>query len=1549
MVDLNKILHQAFSRPSALTAFNRWLKTLASRGAEGATSALSLAMLVFLVQEARANASVSAESEESVAPEAASLDTIRQLFDAPGRSAGAVAGVEYSDIALAVSQIYAAYEAELAVVEGELVADAADAAGMDQGAEMAVLDGHLQDAGQYAALSLELDMSGGSSDAPVQPAQEESEGRGFLPFLFFGAGVAIASQQPTAAAPVSTNNAPKVSASLAQSVTEGSDSVTLNLLQGASDVDTGDTLSLTGVTYQVGAAAATGTIPAGLSLSDKGVLSVDPTNAAFKGLAKGEFLTIKVSYTITDGKGGTVTQTASITITGEYNYYSSGGYAADGYISGATVFQDLDGNGKWDEGEPKGTTDANGKFAINLVEGSAATLIVTGGTDISTKIAFTGVLKAPPGSSVVTPLTTMIQALIESSGLSLDEAKAVVIKAYSLDDSKDLLNFDPFSLENRDDPATFAFQKANIFIASVMTAGASMLSSAGELSSGEAYLKMASAISSLLDGRFVPAVDGYGYGEYEDAASIKELLVLAAGEAGIQGEALERFNTVSTEASIAIANSTRALVEAVDYDKLLDEQKKAQSTLVEAIEKAVDEGAPDNLTPELQHPIEISGALTFTPDGSAQLNLLQGAQDPDASHVLSLTGLTYKVGDADATGSIPDGLSLSSAGVLTVDPSNAAFKALGQGQTGTIIVSYTITDGEGSTVAQTATITITGTNDAPTVSGSLTPAAAEGVDGYVLNLLQGASDVDGDTLSLTGLTYKVGEADATGVIPAGLRLNESLLTVDPSNAAFKPLGEGQTQTIVVSYNIIDGKGGTVERETTITITGTNDAPTVAAVLSAAATEAASSSVTLDLLSGASDVDATDTSLSLSGVTYQVGTATASSAVPAGLSLSDVGVLTIDPTNAAFNALTADQTQIITVRYSISDGKGGTVAQMATITITGTNDAPTVEAALISSANEAAASYTLDLLSGAGDVDAGETASPAVSGVNYKVNGASVDGIPAGLTLNAGVLTVDPTHATFNSLAAGVTRTITVEYTISDVEGSTVAQTATITITGAAQTAVISLANAQALHSANTFYSDDDNVTVDVTSSAISDAGGLSGLNLKNLGALGVDVMDIDGSATNAPLHIDSAAAKAISIDDMRFAQGDTITLDATAVELATADGDALAYNGTSSGSYLVGSLDSAVSGMSHGLSLSALGALGVDVIDIGGSATSAGNVQLHIDSADALGMSDAGLSFAAGDTITLDVKLESGAYADNGNGNGSHLASSLGAEDNIGGLTLSKLVGLGVDVIDVVGNDGTAGDFTAHISAAESRVAFDAGLVFNSQDDILLRITSEDLVLGSKAAVLADVVNLNIETGVDSVQFADGTAIALSGDQGLVELLMGLTSDDAGEYDLVAGVVVNQSADFTVSDSMVKALLDAGLFTADAASTIKVDATADTEGHVATTLAQLADIGADQVEVAGDVAYIDLGDVDAKALNDLFTSLIDNQTQDLVIGANGDAVSTGLLLTSEQEAALASIIEDKAAELSDMGIDKVYVADVDGTDLTLGLEHFRELQLNQAT
>jgi long-subunit acyl-CoA synthetase (AMP-forming) len=69
--------------------------------------------------------------------------------------------------------------------------------------------------------------------------------------------------------------------------------------------------------------------------------------------------------------------------------------------------------------------------------------------------------------------------------------------------------------------------------------------------------------------------------------------------------------------------------------------------------------------------------------------------------------------------------------------------------------------------------------------------------------------------------------------------------------------------------------------------------------------------------------------------------------------------------------------------------------------------------------------------------------------------------------------------------------------------------------------------------------------------------------------------------------------------------------------------------------------------------------------------------------------------------------------------------------------------------------------------------------------------------------------------------------------------------------------------------------------------------TDDTDGHVMTTLAQLAHIGADQVVVADSTmpAYIDLGNVTETAeLTNLFDSLIANQAH-LVTNAANEAVS----------------------------------------------------------
>lgn len=91
----------------------------------------------------------------------------------------------------------------------------------------------------------------------------------------------------------------------------------------------------------------------------------------------------------------------------------SSGFAVDGYLRGATILCDVNGNGEADAGEVSVTTDTSGFFRFDRACASA--LVVTGGTSIDTSIAFGGKLKAPPGSTMVTPLTTLM-----SNGMTLD-------------------------------------------------------------------------------------------------------------------------------------------------------------------------------------------------------------------------------------------------------------------------------------------------------------------------------------------------------------------------------------------------------------------------------------------------------------------------------------------------------------------------------------------------------------------------------------------------------------------------------------------------------------------------------------------------------------------------------------------------------------------------------------------------------------------------------------------------------------------------------------------------------------------------------------------------------------------------------------------------------------------------------------------------------------------------------------------------------------------------------------------------------------------------
>jgi len=118
------------------------------------------------------------------------------------------------------------------------------------------------------------------------------------------------------------------------------------------------------------------------------------------------------------------------------------GIVVDGPISGATVWRDSNVNGILDANESSTTTASDGTFDPSLL-GTVGAFISTGGTDTVTGMDFTGLaLKAPDGSTTISPITTLIQAEIDN-GQTLAAAQARVITTLGLTAGTDLITFNP--------------------------------------------------------------------------------------------------------------------------------------------------------------------------------------------------------------------------------------------------------------------------------------------------------------------------------------------------------------------------------------------------------------------------------------------------------------------------------------------------------------------------------------------------------------------------------------------------------------------------------------------------------------------------------------------------------------------------------------------------------------------------------------------------------------------------------------------------------------------------------------------------------------------------------------------------------------------------------------------------------------------------------------------------------------------------------------------------------------------------------------------------
>ena len=155
--------------------------------------------------------------------------------------------------------------------------------------------------------------------------------------------------------------------------------------------------------------------------------------------------TYSFNIVVTDADGLTATSAALINILD----VKPGGQAIDGYLVGATVWVDLDGDGIKDENEPETTTDKTGAFEFIDDIPAGTDIYVEGGYDLGTgkpneqKFKLTTSITGDGSEAlVISPVSTQISRAYAKTGVTLEDAQKKVAQAYGLDQAfENLTNF----------------------------------------------------------------------------------------------------------------------------------------------------------------------------------------------------------------------------------------------------------------------------------------------------------------------------------------------------------------------------------------------------------------------------------------------------------------------------------------------------------------------------------------------------------------------------------------------------------------------------------------------------------------------------------------------------------------------------------------------------------------------------------------------------------------------------------------------------------------------------------------------------------------------------------------------------------------------------------------------------------------------------------------------------------------------------------------------------------------------------------------------------
>jgi protocadherin Fat 4 len=376
-------------------------------------------------------------------------------------------------------------------------------------------------------------------------------------------------------------------------------------------------------------------------------------------------------------------------------------------------------------------------------------------------------------------------------------------------------------------------------------------------------------------------------------------------------------------------------------DALFDGEAASDSLKVTSFDGTATYEIKVDITGSNDAPVAKDDTDTATEDGP----VVNGSVATNDGDVDAGATLTYSL-DAPVAG-----LTLNADGSYSFDASHVDYQHLAAGKSIDVVANYTVTDDKGATDGGTLTITVTGVNDAPTITSN------DGGDEATISIAENTSAVTKVTATDpddgTTLEYKIsGGADS------------ALFAIDKNTGALSfiaapnfesPADTGTDNVYDVVVQAWDGLAGD-SQTLHVTITDVNETPGAGIDFAVKVDEDVSDTAVLATVTG-TDPDlggGNDGDNDFENLSYEI----APGGDPYGLFEIDAATGEVSlKTGAAFDFETT-QSYVVTVR--VSDGPGLFDDTKVTISITDVNEAPTmtVDATPVSAGENTAAGTAL---------------------------------------------------------------------------------------------------------------------------------------------------------------------------------------------------------------------------------------------------------------------------------------------------------------------------------------------------------------------------------------------------------------------------------------------------------------------------------------------------------------------------------------------------------------------------------------------------------------